>query len=75
MATNETAGTVVDTEEDGAVMAVVMTNAGVEVGGAGLVMEGEASGVVAGAVDNEADGAGADDETSAGVDDETDTAS
>lgn len=30
-------------------MAVVMTNAGVEVGGAGLVMEGEASGVVAGA--------------------------
>jgi hypothetical protein len=66
---------VVDTEEDGAVMAVVMTNAGVEVGGAGLVMEGEASGVVAGAVDNEAGGTGADDETSAGVDNETDTAS
>jgi len=66
---------VVDMEEDGAVIAVVMTNAGIKVGGAGLVMEGEASGVVAGAVDNEAGGAGVDDKTSVGVDDETDTAS
>jgi hypothetical protein len=68
---------VVDTEEDGAVDSerVVRTNAGVEVGGAGLVIEGEASGVVAGAVDNKAGDTGADEETSVGVDDKTDAAS